>query len=195
MEGLTELTAEMQRLIEELRVQNLNFQAALDNEVATGVLHNVGNVLDSVNVSTNLLAEHVRKSKGGGLARVAAVLREHAGNLGDLLASVETKFGELPRVKCNVSELNQVFLNLIVNAAHAIQESGKDAATGVIAVRTSAAGGTVEVAISDNGCGIGPQHADKVFDPFYVSPSWARCWEDRLSYGYRAPPRKRKVPR
>jgi PAS domain S-box-containing protein len=56
-------------------------------EVATGVLHNVGNVLNSVNVSTNLLAEHVRKSKGAGLARVASVLREHAGNLGDFVTS------------------------------------------------------------------------------------------------------------
>jgi PAS domain S-box-containing protein len=56
-------------------------------EVATGVLHNVGNVLNSVNVSTNLLAEHVRKSKGADLARVAAVLREHAGNLGDFVTT------------------------------------------------------------------------------------------------------------
>ena len=98
-----------------------------------------------------------------------------------LLASIETKFGELPEVKCNVSELNQVFLNLIVNAAHAIQESGKDAATGVIAVRTSAAGGTVEVAISDNGCGIAPQHADKVFDPFYTTKEVGRGTGQGLS--------------
>jgi signal transduction histidine kinase len=91
-----------------------------------------------------------------------------------LVASVETHFGELPEVKCNVSELNQVFLNLIVNAAHAIQASGKDAATGVIAIRTSAAGGTVEIAISDNGCGIAPQHANKIFDPFFTTKEVGR---------------------
>jgi signal transduction histidine kinase len=91
-----------------------------------------------------------------------------------LLASVETHFGELPEVKCNVSELNQVFLNLIVNAAHAIQASGKDAATGVIAIRTSAAGGMVEVAVSDNGCGIAPEHANKVFDPFFTTKEVGR---------------------
>src|SRR2546427_309448 len=45
-------------------------------------------------------------------------------------ATIETKFGPLPEVMCNVGELNQVFLNLIVNAAHAIQESGKDVSTG-----------------------------------------------------------------
>jgi signal transduction histidine kinase len=91
-----------------------------------------------------------------------------------LLAGVETHFGEVPEVKCNVSELNQVFLNLIVNAAHAIQASGKDAATGVIAIRTSAADGAVEVAISDNGCGIAPEHANKVFDPFFTTKEVGR---------------------
>lgn len=60
-----------------------------------------------------------------------------------LLAHVETKFAEIPEVRCNVSELNRVFLNLIINAAHAILESGKDATTGVIAVRTSVGGGTL----------------------------------------------------
>ena len=98
-----------------------------------------------------------------------------------LLASIETRFGELPDVKCNVSELNQVFLNLIVNAAHAIQESGKSAATGVIAIRTSAARGMVEVAIGDNGCGIAPEHANKIFDPFFTTKEVGRGTGQGLS--------------
>ena len=98
-----------------------------------------------------------------------------------LLASVETHFGELPEVKCNVGELNQVFLNLIVNAAHAIQASGKDAATGLIAIRTSAADDTVEVAVSDNGCGIAPEHANKVFDPFFTTKEVGRGTGQGLS--------------
>jgi two-component system NtrC family sensor kinase len=98
-----------------------------------------------------------------------------------LLASVETQFGDLPDVKCNVSELNQVFLNLIVNAAHAIQASGKDAATGVIAIRTSAANSLVEIAIRDNGCGIAPEHANKVFDPFFTTKEVGRGTGQGLS--------------
>ena len=47
-------------------------------------------------------------------------------------AKVRTEFGELPHVVCNVGELNQVFLNLIVNAAHAIKDAGKDVDTGEI---------------------------------------------------------------
>ena len=56
-------------------------------EVATGVLHNVGNVLNSVNVSANLLVESVGKSRGSDLARVAALLREHERDLGDFVTT------------------------------------------------------------------------------------------------------------
>jgi PAS domain S-box-containing protein len=55
-------------------------------EVATGVLHNVGNVLNSVNVSANLLANRLRKSKSANVAKVAALVREHADHLGWFLS-------------------------------------------------------------------------------------------------------------
>lgn len=56
-------------------------------EVATGVLHNVGNVLNSLNVSSNLIAQRVRESRADSLARLAALLDEHAGDLGDFLTA------------------------------------------------------------------------------------------------------------
>ena len=102
------------------------------------------------------------------------------------VASVETQFGELPDVKCNVSELNQVFLNLIINAAHAIQDSGKDAATGLITVRTSTADRMAEIAISDNGCGIAPENASKVFDPFFTTKPVGRGTGQGLSIAHAA---------
>jgi PAS domain S-box-containing protein len=84
-------------------------------------------------------------------------------------AQVDTRFGELPLVNCNVGELNQVFLNLIVNAAHALAESGKDASTGRITIVTAAAGDQVTISITDNGCGIPQESLDKVFDPFFTT--------------------------
>ena len=51
-------------------------------EVATGVLHNVGNVLNSVNVSATLVADHVRQTKAGNVAKVAAMLAQHQADLG-----------------------------------------------------------------------------------------------------------------
>ena len=90
------------------------------------------------------------------------------------LAAVSTEFGELPLVDCNIGELNQVFLNLIVNAAHAIQDSGKDALAGNILIRTVVAGDNVEITIADNGCGIPQQHLDKIFDPFFTTKEVGR---------------------
>jgi C4-dicarboxylate-specific signal transduction histidine kinase len=56
-------------------------------EVATNVLHNVGNVLNSVNVSASLVAQSVKKFRAGGIAKVAALLREHQADLGSYLTS------------------------------------------------------------------------------------------------------------
>src|ERR1700743_1629650 len=63
------------------------------------------------------------------------------------VAKVRTEFGELPQVVCNVGELNQVFLNLIVNAAHAIKDAGKDAETGELSIRATVerADGAIQV--------------------------------------------------
>ncbi|MFO1501630.1 MAG: PAS domain S-box protein [Verrucomicrobiota bacterium] len=56
-------------------------------EVATSVLHNVGNVLNSVNVSATLVADRIRHSKTAGLPKVVALLREHSGDLAQFIAA------------------------------------------------------------------------------------------------------------
>jgi PAS domain S-box-containing protein len=89
-------------------------------------------------------------------------------------AQVETHFGVLPDVICNIGELNQVLLNLIVNAAHAIRESGKDAATGCIRITTESARDRVLIHVADNGCGIPKKNIDKIFDPFFTTKEVGR---------------------
>ena len=84
-------------------------------------------------------------------------------------AQVETNLGELPDVVCNVSELNQVFLNLIVNAAQAVRESGKSASTGRISITTERTQDCVRIRIADNGCGIPQENLEKIFDPFFTT--------------------------
>ena len=64
-------------------------------EVATGVLHNVGNVLNSVNVSAILLADRLKGSKAPNVAKAAALMREHAGDLGEFL-TLDAKGRRLP---------------------------------------------------------------------------------------------------
>jgi PAS domain S-box-containing protein len=84
-------------------------------------------------------------------------------------AQVETRFDAIPLVICNVGEVNQVFLNLIVNAAHAIEESGKDASTGRITITTGTCGDNVVISVADNGCGIPEAQLEKIFDPFFTT--------------------------
>lgn len=90
------------------------------------------------------------------------------------IARVHTDFAELPEVVCNVGELNQVFLNLIVNAAHAIEDAGRDFKTGMMEIRTQLAGDRVVIRISDNGCGIPPENLAKLYEPFFTTKEVGR---------------------
>jgi len=83
------------------------------------------------------------------------------------VAKVETELGELPPVICHVGELNQVFLNIVINAAHAIE--GQRPEGGRIVVRTAATDDHVKITIQDNGCGIPDAVLDKIFDPFFTT--------------------------
>jgi PAS domain S-box-containing protein len=81
--------------------------------------------------------------------------------------SVQQRFGQLPPVACAHGQINQVFLNLLVNAMHAIQAAGRS--DGHIEIATRAADGTVVIEVADNGCGITPEQLQRIFDPFYTT--------------------------
>ena len=86
------------------------------------------------------------------------------------VADVETEFGNLPAVVCHVAEINQVFLNLLINAAHAIAEvTGGTGKRGKIRVRTWLESNQARIAISDTGCGIPAAIQSKIFDPFFTT--------------------------
>jgi PAS domain S-box-containing protein len=91
------------------------------------------------------------------------------------VADVETHYGDLPPVICHLGDLNQVFLNLLINAAHAIGDVVKGTgAKGRIGVRTSLLGDWVQIAISDTGTGIPRVIQSKVFDPFFTTKEVGR---------------------
>jgi signal transduction histidine kinase len=215
-------------------------------EVATSVLHNVGNVLNSINVSTGLLADNLRKSRvGGNLAKAAALLREHEGDLAgfftadsrgrqipgflenlarrlaeehagalqevselsnnvdhvnEIVAMQQTyaravgcvekvsaielvenslrvdasaevwdgpEFereyaGDLPEITVDKHKVLQILINLIRNARHACQDSGRPAKR--IALRVSHAGGRVRIEVADNGVGIATENLTRIFN-------------------------------
>lgn len=102
-------------------------------------------------------------------------------------ADLETDYGELPTVECYPGELNQVFLNILINAAHAIQDTGQH---GRITVRTRVLGDVVEVAISDTGTGIPPEYQASIFDPFFTTKDVGRGTGQGLSIAHQIVVRK-----
>ncbi len=78
--------------------------------------------------------------------------------------SVVREYGEIPRVECLAGQINQVFMNLLANAADAVAGRGR------IVVRTRALSPErVAVEVEDDGCGIEPAQLEKIFDPFFTT--------------------------
>ena len=83
------------------------------------------------------------------------------------VADVVREYGEIPEIQCLASQLNQVFLNMFVNASHAI---GGSPERGTITVRTGQADAQhVYVEIADNGSGMSPETLKRIFDPFFTT--------------------------
>ncbi|MDQ5945319.1 MAG: two-component system, NtrC family, sensor kinase, partial [Pseudomonadota bacterium] len=80
-------------------------------------------------------------------------------------ADVVKEYGTLPQVMCSASQLNQVFMNLLVNAAHAMPADRR----GHITIRTRLEDGQVVLEFTDDGSGIAPENLKRIFDPFFTT--------------------------
>jgi signal transduction histidine kinase len=106
--------AEAEQKILHRRLLETSHQAGMA-EVATNVLHNVGNVLNSVNVSTDLVIGSVKKSRASGLARVVSLLQEHAPDLGTFIT-------QDPRGKHVPAHLAQLSEHLVADQETIVKE-------------------------------------------------------------------------
>ncbi len=76
---------------------------------------------------------------------------------------VVREYGDIPAISCYGGKIGQVFLNLLVNAAHAIKKHG------TITIRSGADDEQVWIEVSDSGCGIPPENLKRIFDPFFTT--------------------------
>jgi two-component system NtrC family sensor kinase len=87
-----------------------------------------------------------------------------------VVADLEKDIGELPLVTCNVGEISQVLLNLIVNAAHSMEGRPR----GRLGIRAFVDDTDVVIAVSDTGCGIPEEARERVFDVFFTTKELGR---------------------
>jgi len=93
-------------------------------------------------------------------------------------ATVTREFGDIPQIKCRPGQLNQVFMNLLINAAHALGEHGE------IRIKTWQDGEKINVAISDTGCGMPEEVRKRIFEPFFTTKEVGKGTGLGLSIAY-----------
>lgn len=93
-------------------------------------------------------------------------------------ATVFKEYGDIPQTRCNLGQLNQVFMNILINAAQAIPESGE------IRVRTWTDQERIFVAVSDSGTGIPPEKLGNIFMPFFTTKDVGKGTGLGLSIAY-----------
>lgn len=174
-------------------------RAAREGSVTAAILAEIDATTEQADLE--YLAEEIPKAIDQSLAgveRVTKIVRSmkafsHPGGeekqLVDLNAAIETTVTvarnewkyvaelamdldpSLPLVPCHGGDINQVLLNMIVNAAHAIGEVGGDdtGKKGAITISTSHASGWAEIRINDSGCGMSEHVRSKIFDPFFTT--------------------------
>ncbi|HLP58089.1 MAG TPA: two-component regulator propeller domain-containing protein, partial [Candidatus Deferrimicrobium sp.] len=99
------------------------------------------------------------------------------------VAQVETQYApDIKPIRCGSGELNQVFLNLLLNAADAIADTGK---RGLIKITTRQEGDEAIVEILDNGIGIADNIKDKIFTPFFTTKEVGKGTGQGLHFSYR----------
>jgi two-component system, NtrC family, sensor kinase len=143
------------------------------------VKDNMGKILRSTRQGVKRVADIVQNLRGFARLDQAAVdqadiheaLRTAVemlrGRLDRRHITVDEHFGELPLVAGSPAQLNQVFLNLLVNAMHAIESTHRQ--DGRIEITTAACSGEIVVEVADNGCGIADDVLPQVFDPFFTT--------------------------
>ena len=186
------------------------------------VRENTGRILQSTRQGVKRVADIVQNLRGfARLDRAAvdqadihealkAALEMLRGRLSRQRITVEEHLGELPLVAGSPAQLNQVFLNLLVNAVQAIESTQR--VDGRIAITTAQESGEIVVQVADNGCGIPEEILPQIFDPFFTTkgvgdgtglglcyhaqhgpgPRWAAASREHSRPGHQLP---RRLPR
>ncbi len=155
------VAAEARRTKEEIDYQySLEDLRSIINDCYTGA-ERIRDVVQNLRLFSRLdEAEFKRVNLHEGIESTIRLLSQYYGP--DRVA-LERDYGELPAVECYAGQLNQVWMNLLVNAAQATGAGGR------VRITTCLDNRNVIVTISDDGAGIPPENLKKIFDPFFTT--------------------------
>ncbi len=162
-ENMPESTNEIQALKQKLNYAFIREDLqSLMNETQEGVSR-VKTIIQDLKdyARTNAAAQYVDADIHVGLKSTLNIAKAQLKDRAD----VNMVLGKLPLIECAPSQIDQVFLNLIVNAAQAMPEGKR----GLIQIRTNCHDKTVSIEVEDNGPGIEPAVLEKIFDPFFTT--------------------------
>lgn len=139
IEDLSSIIADCSNGAQRIRdiVQNLRTFSRLDETAVAKT-----NIHDDIDSSIRLLSRYYSSNK----------------------INLYKDYGNIPLIEVNAGQLNQVWMNLLVNAAQAISTN-----EGQVRIKTYTEEDSVVITISDSGCGIAPEHLNRIFDPFYTT--------------------------
>jgi signal transduction histidine kinase len=138
-------------------------------------LEGIGRVGSIVRSMTEFAHPDTRTKSDVDLNRTVKTTLNMARNEYKTVAEIETDFGDLPAVHCHAGDVNQVVLNLLLNATHAINDVVEGTSKkGRITVRTRAIGDFVEISITDTGAGIPESVRGRIFEPFVTTKEVGR---------------------
>jgi len=136
--------------------------------------HGVARVSKIVRAMKELTHPGSREAMATDLNRAISNALEVTANTYRFVADVHTDLADVPPVTCYLGEINQVFLSLIVNAAHAMEVRRREGKRGSLSVSTRVEGDEVIVAFADTGCGIAEADRERVFDAFFTTKEVGR---------------------
>jgi two-component system NtrC family sensor kinase len=174
-EHLVELPAALAILDEADEAADLEFLETNVPRAIDRAVEGLDRVASLVEGLKELAHQGAREKTPADLNRALEMTLISARNEYGLVAEVATDYGELPPVTCVVGEINQAFLVVVVNAAHAIADVVRGTNyKGRIGIRTWADRGSAFVAVSDTGTGILEAIRERIFDPFFTTKDVGR---------------------
>ncbi len=177
--ALPEVEKELQSAAEEADIEYLRENAAA---AFTRTIEGLGRVTKIVRAMKEFAHPDQGEKQPVDLNHALATTLEVARSEYKLAADLIVDLGKIPMVTCLAGDMNQVFLNLIVNAAHAISDRIGPGERGQIIVRTfQSSDSEVEIQIEDDGGGIPEAIRSKIFDPFFTTKAVGRGTGQGLS--------------